>query len=254
MCQAALARGLKELAVTDHYDVNTPPPDIDFPPADMASVYKDINEVKDKYEGRLKLLFGIELGQPTQNEELALKLLKEREYDFVIGSLHNVENEPDFYFIDYEKSSKNELLRLWDKYLEETLSHIQWGRGRFHTMAHFGYLLRYYKKHGKGELVSFADKKDIIYEIFKKTVDCGIALEINTSGLRQGLDECIPSDYCLSLYKEAGGSMFTVGSDAHRAEHIGIDIAEGLKRIKALGIDHIMVSSKGKLIEKRIDI
>lgn len=251
MCEAALNAGLSEIAVTDHYDVNPLPEGIDFPPTVMSDVYADVMGVRESYKGRLKVLFGIELGQPTQNEPLALKLLDEYKYDFIIGSLHNVENEPDYYFIDYQKTSKNKLISLWERYLEETLTHIEWGKGRFHTLAHFGYLVRYYKRNGLGDLISFADKTDIITEIFKKVIDCNMALEINTSGIRQGLDECIPTDFCLRMYRDLGGEMFTIGSDAHYACHIGDAIKDGYERIKALGIDYIMISESGELIKKK---
>lgn len=251
MCEAALKAGLSEIAVTDHYDVNPLPDGIDFPPAVLSDVYTDVMGAREKYKGKLKVLFGIELGQPTQNEPLALKLLGDYKYDFIIGSLHNVENEMDFYFIDYKNVSKNKLIRLWEAYLNETLTHIEWGKGRFHTLAHFGYLIRYYKKNGLADMVSFSDKIDIVSEIFKKVIDCNMALEINTSGIRQGLGECIPSDFCLKLYRDLGGEMFTIGSDAHYAKDIGNAITDGYERIKALGVDHIMVSDNGELVKKK---
>ncbi len=252
MCEAALNMGLSEIAVTDHYDVNPPPDGIVFPPTVMSDVYEDVMRVRESYNGRLKIQFGIELGQPTQNEPLALKLLDEYKYDFIIGSLHNVENEMDYYFIDYKNTPKNELIRLWERYLDETLTHIEWGKGRFHTLAHFGYLVRYYMRNGLGDIISFSDKVDIISDIFKKVIDFGMALEINTSGIRQGLGECIPSDFCLKLYRDLGGEMFTMGSDAHYAKDIGSGIKAGYEKIKALGVDYIMVSENGELIKKKI--
>lgn len=47
----------------------------------------------------LKLLRGIELGQPLQDLNAAHDALTGRDYDVVIGSLHNIRDHDDFYHI-----------------------------------------------------------------------------------------------------------------------------------------------------------
>jgi histidinol-phosphatase (PHP family) len=50
-----------------------------------------------------------------------------------------------------------------------------------------------------------------------------ISLEINTSSLRKGLSETMPSKELLTVYEKAGGVNITVGSDAHST----MDLAKG---------------------------
>jgi histidinol-phosphatase (PHP family) len=56
-----------------------------------------------------------------------------------------------------------------------------------------------------------------------------IVPEINTSSLRQGLTEPMPGTSTLARYAQLGGKAVSLGSDAHKAEHIGADFASGLK-------------------------
>ena len=251
MCEKACEIGLSEIAITDHYDTNPVPEGIDFYPSDLFAVEEEIKKQREKFKGRLRIVYGVELGQPTQAEDVALNVLSSHEFDFVIGSLHNNSGEMDFCFIDYAHANKNRLISLWDTYLNETIDHIRWGRGRFHTLAHLGYLIRYYTYSGNADLISFEDKTDVLTVIFRELMECGIALEINTSGCRQGLGDTIPPDYCLRLYRSLGGDSFTVGSDAHKRDHIGYGVREAYDKLEALGVDHVMIAEGGVLVPKK---
>ena len=78
------------------------------------------------FEGQLLVLKGLELGQAIYNKELAEQILDNYDYDFVLGSIHNLENMEDFYFLDYSNYDVDDLLEkyfnaiyqlcLWDKF------------------------------------------------------------------------------------------------------------------------------------------
>ena len=55
----------------------------------------------------------------------------------------------------------------------------------------------------------------MIQLIFKTIIPKGKGIEVNTSGFAYGLDSAMPSIDILKLYKELGGEIITVGSDAH---------------------------------------
>ena len=67
----------------------------------------------------------------------------------------------------------------------------------------------------------------------------GKGIEVNTSGLRQGAGETMPGIRCLKLYKELGGTVITVGSDAHLPEDVGSGFIEALGLVKKAGFDRI---------------
>ncbi|MEA4832933.1 MAG: histidinol-phosphatase HisJ family protein [Oscillospiraceae bacterium] len=251
LCKQAIKNGLSEIAITDHYDINGI---IDgfYPPVDINAIKTDIMNARELFGKKLEIVFGIELGQPAQKSEEAKRFLTENSFDFVIGSLHNNRGKEDFYFIDYPNTPRNELVTLWNNYLEETKEHIVWGRGKYHTMAHLNYLLRYYKRSGNDDIVNIPEKEEVFREIFRLLIDNNIALEINTSGLRQGLGDFIPQKSLIALYADCGGRMFTVGSDSHAPSLCGFGVPEAYDLIKSLGINHVMVPRGGSLVELTI--
>ena len=65
------------------------------------------------------------------------------------------------------------------------------------------------------------------------------ALEINTSGLRQKLKRTLPDESIVMRYKELGGKLITIGSDAHYAKHLGLGIGKAMDMAKRCGFDSV---------------
>ena len=62
--------------------------------------------------------------------------------------------------------------------------------------------------------------QDILDEILRLLIENGKALEINTAGLKAGLSWPNPHMEILKRYRSLGGELITIGSDAHRPEHM----------------------------------
>ena len=75
----------------------------------------------------LVFLKGIELGQATQNPEGAREAVEKYPYDFVIGSLHNLRDKEDFYYMDCREKPREEIDGLLDAYWDELLEMIELG-------------------------------------------------------------------------------------------------------------------------------
>ena len=79
----------------------------------------------------------------------------------------------------------------------------------------------------------FAEHRELIDEILKVVAQKGKGLEMNTSGV----DRCggfLPTADYFRRFKELGGEIITVGSDAHTANRVGqytFDACEILKEI-----------------------
>jgi histidinol-phosphatase (PHP family) len=98
--------------------------------------------------------------------------------------------------------------------------------GLFDLIGHLDLAKRYgVRYYGPFYLSLFAAE---IREILKLAVQRGVGLEINTSGLRQSPHETYPGLEVLRWYRELGGQILTVGSDAHSVEDLGKDINEAL--------------------------
>ena len=135
LCLAAIEKGAKVLAVTDHCDIDGKDMVVDelCPPQ-----LKDLNDCINKYGDEIEILKGIEIGQGIYRKKETEALLKKYDYDFVLGSLHNLENMEDFFFLDYKNYDIDELLT---RYFDGLLELCQWGA--FDSLAHLTYPLRY---------------------------------------------------------------------------------------------------------------
>lgn len=233
MVKRAVELGIKHYALTDHVDLGDyADPDFDLE-ATVNGARETIPALQKKFAGITDLLYGVELGQAVHDRELTEKLLAENDYDFVIGSTHFIRGHEDFYFLNYTDTDVPELMRL---YFEELLETAEWGR--FDVMGHITYPLRYITgEHGIN--VDLSEYGSIIDEILRTLIRNGKGIEINTSGLRQKYGRMFPDADTVRRYRELGGEILTVGSDAHCTDDLGKGIAEGIKLAKDTGFDKI---------------
>ena len=107
---------------------------------------------------------------------------------------------------------------MYREYFQSTLETVKKVQC-FQSLGHLDYIVRYGYTREKD--YSYHKYADIIDEILKELIRKEIALEINTGGLKCGLGFTNPHPDILKRYRELGGTMVTVGSDAHRPEHVG---------------------------------
>jgi len=250
--KASLDRGLDEIILCDHYDVNWvitgENPDIDF-----QDSRNQVNAAKEKFKVRnknIKYLLGIELGQPNQCPEKAREVLADNDFDFILCALHNAKGEEDFYYIDYKNTNILDLIRIFEKYTEELCDLANWGN--FHSLAHITYPVRYFLLNN----IHIPMKKynDLYKKLFGILIHRGIALEVNTSGLRKRINRLSPPYELLKLYKEVGGELVTIGSDAHNTSDIFSGIPHTYGRLLSLGFRYITTVRDKKLTQRKIEI
>lgn len=241
MVNSAELKGIEVFAITDHCDLD------EYEKQNLAKTVPASVEAIKKEQGtaKLKLLCGIELGQAHAYAQKATEILQEYDFDIVIGSLHALKGQVDFYWIDYGKLSDDEIYALMDKYYDEILELVIWNG--FDTLAHIGYPYRYIINADRltDDIlpIHFEDK---IKEIFKILIKNKKALENNTSTSQvTGQNQAINS-YFLKLYKSLGGELITAGSDAHTTQNVGNKISEGYEMLKKIGFDHVVYFEKRK--------
>lgn len=248
MCKSAVANGLSTIAFTDHFDVDF------FERHNLdtrqKTSYADIISAREEFSDKITVLRGIEMGQPTYDIPLTEKSLACYEYDFVIGSIHNLREMPDFGDLDYKSMTENEIYSLLDKYFEEELILAKWNG--FDTLAHLTYPMRYIVQAGRKE-IELSRYNDITDEIFKVLIANGKALEINTSGLRQPIGKTMPTENYVRRFKELGGELLTLGSDAHFTEHVGAGIDNGYEIAENCGFEYVTYFKDRKPVQVKIE-
>jgi len=225
MCARAAEIGLREIAFADHVDNN--PRDLSFGRFRYDAVATGINEARQRFNGRLNILIGAELAEPHEYPTEISNLISAGRFDLLIGSVHWVSGElisaPNFDF--------SRMAELYDAYFETVLRMVE--TADFDVLAHIDIVKRYgVMRLGPFRAEPFYNR---IAHILRVIIERQIALEVNTSGLRQPCKELFPSLEILRLYRDMGGEMVTVGSDAHRVEHVGFGLDQAVSVLRDLG-------------------
>ncbi|NLA77608.1 MAG: histidinol-phosphatase HisJ family protein [Clostridiales bacterium] len=246
LCETAENTGIRAIAFCDHCDV-----DVfykDNYDRRVTQAYFEVARARSAFLGKLLVLEGIELGEPAYEPELSEKIISSQEYDFVIGSLHNLRGREDFYYMtSFEGVDIDALVR---EYFDELLIMTQWGK--FDTIAHITYPFRYFYKVA-GVTVDIQKYKKQTDELFSLLAEKDIALEINTAGLRQPINKTSPELDSVKRFKQLGGRMITVGSDAHYAEHLGAGIETGMDMALEAGFKAVTIFQKRVPLEIPIE-
>ena len=236
IAEAAQLRGLTGVAFTEHGE---------WYPGDEAYGYLDLNAYFAEIDaarahlasGRgqdngFALLSGIELGNPHEFPEEVGSLLDRYPFDLVIGSVHWIDNLPGWERPIFESG----MPPAYRRYFEELLAMVE--VAEFDVLGHLD-LVRRDSWDLFGETLALDPYAEMIDAVLRRLIADGRGIEINTSALRKGLPEPVPGSAMVRRYRELGGEILVIGSDAHRPEHLGygfsvardVALAAGFKRV-----------------------
>ncbi len=231
MIESGIQKGFKQITFTDHIDYEYNSSEIEFE-FDTDHYQQEIEAFRNQYGSQIQINLGLEIGIQPHILDRCATLVEKVKPDFVIASLHNV-NKKDLYLGEYYiGKTPEEALQAAFEELESMLNEFS----DFCVIGHLDIVKRY-----------DTEVRNLPKEIFlkhaepvlKKLIAMNRGIEVNTSGLRQGLNETLPSYELLTLYRTLGGELLTIGSDAHQPEDIGHSFEEVLKVLKELGFKHI---------------
>ena len=243
MAESARDHGMELVCFTDHVDMDddrTGAPMIEWQ-GRWETALAEWNAVTADPPKGIELRLGMELGEANHQPEAARAAAARPELDFVLGSLHNLRNTMDFYHIPY--ASEAECDRWNRKYLAELreLAAVDF----YDVMAHIGYTSRYMHRRGFSSAITPEEYREELEDIFRTLIQGGRGIEVNVSGLREG-HTTYPTAPVLSLYRELGGEIITVGSDAHDGAAAGVAVREGFELLESLGFRYVARFTKRK--------
>lgn len=238
MIHSGIGRGLTHMCFTEHMDYDYPlceelPENIFL--LDISAYQTEFDQCLERFAGQIALHFGIELGLQPHLADQHTALLRSRSFDFVIGSSHVANRRDPYYASFYEGRNEREAYR---EYFESILENIRAFKG-FDVYGHLDYVVRYGPN--KDRDYSYADHADVLDEILRILVAEGKGLELNTGALRRGLANPNPCPDILRRYKELGGEIITVGSDAHLPDDIAADFNRAADILKDCGFSHYCI-------------
>ena len=233
MIEAAIQKGLTEICLTDHYDQDYPEvPDVEGVPFifDVDAYFRILEKYRESYKGRIRICTGIELGLQPHLGAFYKDLTSKYPFDFVIGSSHFVNCMDPYYPSYWEHHGEKEGI---SSFLKVSLARAKAFYPYFDSYGHLDYVVRYAPH--KDFSYSYEAFKEWIDPILQVLIDHGKALECNTGGLKYGLSQPNPSSAILRRYRQMGGELITIGSDAHAPEHLGYGFDACRRLLKECG-------------------
>lgn len=202
-------------------------------PADRKCALKDTGDT-------FTVCTGIEIGLQPHLVERVKRLVSEYPFDFVIASTHlsGTHDLPDIPL--FKELSEDASYEAYFKRVHENILLFD----DFDVYGHIDYVVRYGPNQNK--YYSYEKFADIIDEVLKALIQKGKGIEINTSGFKYGLGQSHPSEEIIRRYRQLGGEIITIGSDAHRPEHIGYAFDKVPEILKEAGFRYYTVFQERK--------
>lgn len=238
ICKSAVEKGIKEIAITDHWEQGLEDENEGHYNAD--DYYSELLKARELFGQNLIIKIGVEIGQPQLSLKVSENLIKEIPYDYVIGSIHRAPVEIDLKDVDYTQYTLEDIC---DIYLNEIKKLVT--AADFDCLGHLGLVRRYGFSHYNRRITSMLHK-ELLQEILEKIIYRGKGLEINTSGLRQKSKEAMPGIDVLKFYKELGGEILTIGSDAHNHNDLGKGFQEAVQLAREVGFEYLTLFDQRK--------
>ncbi len=232
--ERGISLGLEELCFTDHVDYGIKKDwdvgDIEYRSGDgvgmpvedhqpLANVdypryFDKFTRTKNQFEDRINLRCGLEFGIQTDTipRYEALFSRYEKQLDFILLSIHQVENK-EFWTQGFQAGRSQKEYN--ERYYQEMYDVIK-NFKHYSVLAHLNLISRYDKQ----GIYPFSAIRDRLAEILRMAIRDGKGIELNTSSWHYGLDDTMPSRDILRLYKDLGGKIITIGSDAHSTKYL----------------------------------
>jgi histidinol-phosphatase (PHP family) len=232
---AAAAAGIEELGVSEHVYRFRQALDLWRHPFWVENAVDDLDAYCE-FVGETPLRLGIECDHVPGAEERIAALLEERDFDYVVGSVHFV-GEGDA-AVDHEGfdvwDSGGDADEIWRRYFEALAACAR--SGLYDILAHPDLV----KVWGRARPLPERDLSDFYEPAVEAIAESGIAVEISTAGLRKPAAEIYPARAFAEMCVEAGAS-FALSSDAHLPEQVGYEYDRAVEFLDEIGVGEICV-------------
>jgi histidinol-phosphatase (PHP family) len=229
--ESAITSGLQVIGISDHTPYFHREEDQAFPlitmgKSELTNYVQEVIQLKQEYAGKIDVLLGIESDFFEKQAELYRQVLSQYPFDYIIGSVHQVYDISIFNKKRWTNLSLEQQINVKKEYYR--LIQASAKSGIFQILGHIDAM--------KGNFPAFSDipADEVIDETMKIISDCGIAIEINTSGKTKKSGGWYPSNTILerALYY---GVDVTFGSDAHTPARVGDELIEVRTKLKEIG-------------------
>lgn len=237
--QSAIEKGMKYMAITDHNDFEFENGKFEL---DTEKYFEYMSKKKIEYKSNISLSIGIECGLEPKFHDRINNLLNSYPFDFVIGSSHVINGRDPYYKEYFENRSVHDAMVEYLMSISENIDMFD----NFDVYGHLDYMMRYAPISIEEKRYNYEEYGELFDKILTNLIKKNKGIEINTSPLKSGLYDTNPNLQVLKRYMELGGTLITVGSDAHLPEHVGhsFDIAGNM--LKETGFTYFNIFEQRK--------
>ena len=240
--EAAIAKGLKYIAVTDHADPEHPEGYLGVTEAVLPFYLETMTALQKEYFGKINVTVGLEMGYLERGVETATRMLANDYPQYVISSVHCFDDKDCYSAGFFDGLSREQAI---SRYLTAVLESVSVPY-RIDAVGHLGYLERVMPYEDKR--IRFDDFSGLLSKIFDKVLERELLLEVNTSTGNSGTLS-VPSELLLKAYYDYGGRLVTTSSDAHYSNRIAHHFEEAQAMLKKIGFKHLFVKRGGEITE-----
>jgi histidinol-phosphatase (PHP family) len=232
----AVELGLTEIGFSEHCPLDHSYDTLRMKVQDLPDYLSRIETARKAFP-ELTIRLGIEAEYVSKGMDDLEKFLDQADWDYVLGSVHYLNdwgfdwpeavtrwNETRDVFAQWEL-----YFALWKKAAQPKL---------FDSMAHPDLV----KKFG---FIPKQSCDNLFEDALRVVADLGIAIEINTAGLRKPVKEIYPSARFLQTAFRLGIPI-SLGSDAHAPAEVGMNFSEAVKLAKSCGYQEYVRFEKRK--------
>ena len=228
--EKAIELGINEYGFSCHAPMNYDPK-YRMKLEEKATYEKWINDAKEKYKDKIKVLLAYEVDYLNG---YVLEEILNSKVDYLIGSVHFLQNKNELWGFDNPEFigvyASVDIDKVWTDYFDAIKSMAK--TNSFDIVGHLDLI----------KVFRFLPKKDIriiAKEALKEIKKSNMVLEINPAGLRKPISETYPSRQLLEEAYSLGIEI-TFGSDAHSVEHIGFGYEDSINLAKEIGFNKCM--------------
>ncbi len=229
ICRRAIELGIPEIGFSEHWDVGPYDETIRF--LRPQAWWDELERLRGLFAGKLVIRAGIEISEPHLYADETAEILSQLPFDYVIGSVHFV--GPHFMFDEeyFRQHTADEVYYAYFAELDKLVCVAD-----IDVVAHFDLPVRTAKPIFGYDPTRY---ETAIRAVLAAMIERGLALDVNTSGLRKPAHCLMPDPLILRWYREMGGERLTLGSDAHTVAQLGLHLDTALQAIREAGLKSV---------------
>jgi histidinol-phosphatase (PHP family) len=242
--RSAIERGFQMIGCSDHAPM---PNDYDakhrMSLEQFHAEYKPtVLALREKYKGRIDIKFAVEGDFFPGTEQWVKNFHDTNDFDYVIGSVHYLGEWGFDNPVFVHRYDEENIDVVYEQYFDHIKRSAQ--SGLFDIIGHCDLVKKFGHRPSR-------NMDDLVREAMHAVKTSGMAIEINTSGLRKPVKEMYPSEAILKIAAELEIPL-TLGSDAHAPAEVGSDFALAKALIERYGRGMMSVYTKRQRSEVRV--